>query len=121
MMRSIFLVAALTFACAIPALGQSVCVAPAPPEPINGATATQEEVLAAVREAKAFIAQSDLYQTCLQQEMKEEKARAEADNKPFDDMRARLVLNMTDENQKLKEKVGAEANGAVDAYKRAHP
>jgi hypothetical protein len=119
--KTTILAAALVLALPGPVLAQSVCVAPAAPAPIHGATATQEEVLAAVREAKAFIAQSELYQTCLAQELEDAKTRAAAENKPVDQNLARVMLDMTDQSQKLKEKVGAEANGAVDAYKKAHP
>jgi len=121
MNRLIFLAAAFVLALPAPVGAQSVCVAPTAPAPINGATASQEEVLAAVRDAKAFIAQAELYQTCLAQEVEDARARAAAENRPFDQQIARVFGSMTDQSQKLKEKVGAEANGAVDAYKRAHP
>ena len=121
MTKSIFLVAVVVLAMSGPLLAQSSCVAPTAPEPINGATASQEEVLAAVREAKAFIAQSELYQNCLAQEVEDAKARAAAENRPFEQQIARLAGSMTGQSQKLKEKVGTEANGAVDAYKKAHP
>jgi hypothetical protein len=121
MTKPIFLVAVLMLALPGPVLAQSSCVAPAAPAPINGATASQEEVLAAVREAKAFIAQSELYQSCLAQEVDDARAKATAENRPFDQQIARLAGSMSGQSQKLKEKVGTEANGAVDAYKKAHP
>jgi hypothetical protein len=117
MRESIFLAAALTIVLPAAVQAQSVCVAPTAPDPINGAIASQEEVLAAMRDAKEFIAQSELYQTCLAQEMEDARAHAAAENRPVDLQIARLI----GQSQKLKEKVGAEANSAVDAYKKAHP
>jgi hypothetical protein len=121
MSKSIILAAALLAVSAAPVLAQSTCTAPIAPAAVDGATATIEQVRGAVKDAKDFIAQSDVYQTCIGKELDDAKAKAAADKVPFDKSIATAAMAKADDNQKMKEKVGAEANGAVQAYKKAHP
>lgn len=99
------------------------CYEPIPPAPVDGSTATEKQMKAAHDDTMDFIKSSDDYQTCIGSELQKMKkaAAADKDKKPLDpailaDAQARL-----DKNQKLKEKVGAEFNTAVVAYKAKHP
>jgi uncharacterized protein YgbK (DUF1537 family) len=121
MSKSFVVAACFTLLSCLPAMAQSMCTAPIAPAAVDGTTSTQEQVRAAVQDAKAFIAQSDVYQTCLGKEIEDAKAKAEADKVKFDTSVARVAMAKADSNQKMKEKVGAEANSAVASYKKAHP
>jgi hypothetical protein len=58
------------------ALAQTSCVAPGQPAAIDGATATLDELKAAISIVKQFIASSDAYQACLGKEIDVQKAAA---------------------------------------------
>jgi hypothetical protein len=121
MSKPFFLAAILTAAFAVPAFAQSACMAPIAPAAVDGSTATYDQARAAVQDAKNFIAQSDLYQECISKEMDDAAAKAKADGKkPDADFIAKEEAMVTD-NQKMKVKVGAEANAVFPAYHKAHP
>jgi hypothetical protein len=105
---------------AAPALAQPVCTEPSVPPPVDGTAVDPDQLRAAVAAAKGFIAQSDLYQSCLIGELDAAKTQAGTEGHPVDpgmesEMRLRLATN-----QKTKEKVGTEINTAIDVYKRSH-
>jgi len=64
------LIAALLLG-ATPVLGQSLCLEPAVPMPLDGAAATADQMRAAMAEARNFIAQSGVYQDCLMKEVED--------------------------------------------------
>jgi hypothetical protein len=101
--------------CAVtPAMAQ--CVAPLPPPPIDGAAANEEQLRIAMAQARDFIAQSDVYQSCVSAEM-EATDLTHVNPKALEaSITARILAN-----QALKEKVGTAANSAMQAYKLAHP
>ncbi|HEX3756106.1 MAG TPA: hypothetical protein VHV26_13625 [Rhizomicrobium sp.] len=104
-----------------PALAQSACMTPIPPAQVDGGTATYDQARAAVQDAKNFIAQSDLYQECVGKEIDDATAKAKADGKkPDADFMAKEAALVND-NQKMKVKVGTEANEVFPAYHKAHP
>jgi hypothetical protein len=109
-----FLYLALCLGAATPALAQ--CVSPAPPVPLDGATATEEQLRIAMAQAREFIAQSDLYQGCVSSEV-------EATDLTHISLKAleASIASRIAANQAMKEKVGAAANAAMQAYKLAHP
>ena len=124
MSNKILLAAALglgTSLGAMPALAQSACMAPIAPAAVDGASVTADQLRAAIADAKNFIAQSDVYQECLGKELDAAKQQAVTDKKKFDQSIADAAMAKADANQKMKEKVGAEANNAIAAYKKAHP
>jgi len=106
-------------ACGSPAGAQSACVEPTPPPPpIDGATATIDQMRTATAAAKQYLADSDDFQTCLVNEiaatdLQREAPKAAALQKQLD---AR-----TQANQARKESVGNAINAAIRAYKAAHP
>ena len=106
--------------CATPALAQPICTEPQIPPPVDGAHANPDQLRAAVAAAKGFIAQSDLYQSCLIGELDAAKTQAGAEGHSLDPgMESGTRLRLAT-NQKTKEKVGTEINTAIDVYKKTH-
>ena len=119
----------LTVAGSPAVFAQANCSMPIPPAAPDGRTATQQQIAAAVSDAKNFIAQSDVYQNCLLDYVRTQKeAAAEAlkdkdnkDKKPFDPYIETQIQKQIDSNQAAKVRTGAEINAAVNDFKLAHP
>jgi len=109
---------------AAPAMAQSICgSAPIPPAAVDGSKVTEAQMKDAHDDVVNFIKASDDYQSCLFSDLdrqKREAAKAK-DPKPLDQSIIDGVNAKVAANQKTKEKVGAEYNAAVHAYKDAHP
>jgi hypothetical protein len=120
MLKKIALALVLVSAGALPAFAQGACTAPVAPASIDGGKVTIDQLRAAISDAKAFIAASDTYQNCLIKDVADQKAAATKD-KPFDPAVEKAEDARGLDNQKLKEKVGADINGAIGDYKKAHP
>jgi hypothetical protein len=101
------------------------CSEPIAPAAIDGATATEAQMKAAVADVKTFIKDSDDYQTCLLADLTAQKRAAknqkDKDKQKLDPGVEAAVQAKIDTNQKLKERVGAEYNAAVVAFKAKHP
>lgn len=111
----------LTLAGIAPALAQADCIAPIPPAAPNGRTATQQEMVAAVNDAKNFIAQSDVYQQCLLDYVQTQKKLAAKNKNSFDASIVADVNKKINENQAEKQRTGDAINAAVNLYKTTHP
>ena len=112
--------ALLTALSAAPALALD-CQLPIPPVAPNGRTISQQDLSAAVADAKNYIAQSDVYQQCLLDSVQAQKKQAAEDKKPFDSYIETTAQKKIDDNQKTKIRVGSEINAAVADFKMAHP
>ncbi len=121
MLKTIGLVAALVLASAAPALAQSACSEPIAPAAVDGGRASTPQMGAAHDDVVTFLKQSDDYQSCLIRELNEAKADALKNKKDLDPAIASSTDAKIQSNQALKEKVGAEYNTAVNAYKARHP
>ena len=119
-MRCIFLIAVLLLG-ATPVFAQSLCVEPPMPLPVDGGAMTADQMRAAMADARNFIAQSGLYQECLINEVEAAKTQAAAASQPFDPAIETSARAKVEASQKAQEKAGAAANGAMAAYKNAHP
>ena len=110
---------------AAPALADSsVCGgAPFAPAAVDGSKATESQMKDAHDDVVNFIKASDDYQACMFNDLDQQKAAAAKakDPKPLDQGIIDAVNAKVAQNQKTKEKVGAEYNAAVHAYKAAHP
>jgi hypothetical protein len=117
------LAAAVLLISAAPALAQSGCSSPVAPAAVDGAKATEAQMKGAHDDVVNFIKSSDDYQSCMVNDLARQKKEAAAvkDPKPLDPSIAQGVAAKIDANQRMKEKVGAEYNAAVVAYKGAHP
>ncbi len=87
---------------AVPALAQGNCTEPPAPAAIDGAQASTDQLRNAMSQAHDFMAQSEMYQSCLAQS-----------GDP--DAKARIAAS-----QRAQETVGKAINLAVDSYKRSH-
>ena len=112
--------AILTLAGAMPAFAQSNCVPPIPPAAPDGRTATQQQMVAAVNDAKNFIAQSDVYQQCLLDYVQTQKDQAAKSKKKFDASIAADANKKINQNQAEKQQTGSAINAAVNLYKTTH-
>ncbi len=115
------MLAILTVAGAAPVFAQANCAVPIPPAALDGRTATQQQIAAAVGDAKGFISQSDVYQLCMLDYIKAQKDQAVTDKKPFDPYVETAAQKKIESNQTSKVKVGAEINTAINDFKMAHP
>ena len=117
------LAAAALLISAAPALAASPCDEPYAPAALDGSKATADQMKSAHGDVMTFMKASDDYQSCLLDDLKnQQQAAAKAkDPKPLDPSIEAGVNKKVDANQRMKEKVGAEFNAAVIAYKAAHP
>jgi hypothetical protein len=104
-----------------PALAQSACTRPGPPAPVDGATVTMDQLMAAKKDVSDFIAASDTYQGCLIDDLNAQRATAKANKTKVDKSVVTDVDAKIKGNQADKESVGNGFNSAIKAYKAAHP
>ena len=115
------MLAVLTMLGTAQAFAQANCQAPVAPATPDGHTVTQQQLLAAVTDAKNYISQSDVYQQCLLDYVEAQKKQAVEDKKTFDSYIETTAQKKVDDNQKTKIKVGSEINTAVSDFKMTHP
>ncbi|MEY4878610.1 MAG: hypothetical protein RJB62_78 [Pseudomonadota bacterium] len=100
---------------------QGNCLEPYAPVIPDGATASEEAVLAAQAQVRAFIADSDSYQNCLGVYIRQMDEEATRKREPVDaTLRASMIAQIS-ANQREKELIGAEFNEAVRVFNAAHP
>jgi hypothetical protein len=104
-----------------PVMAQPDCPPPIAPVAPDGRTSTQAQMVAAAGDARNFIAQSDVYQTCLVNYVKAQKDLATKNKTPFDKSIEDEAMKNITENQNDKVKVGTDINGAIAAFKSSHP
>ncbi|HRE61304.1 MAG TPA: hypothetical protein PL096_09355 [Micropepsaceae bacterium] len=116
MRRVLAALALSSFAFCAPALAQSAdeCVEPYAPFIIDGTTATAEQLSENRLDVIAFLGLSDMYQECLVRLMSLEEIK----NNPS---ALRLIEKRIEDNQREKERVGAEFNATVAAWRAQHP
>jgi hypothetical protein len=117
--RKIFFLAIL-MGYASPALAQSICLEPVMPAQVDGSVASADQLRAAMAEARAFIAESSVYQGCLLQEVDAAKTQAAATGQPFEPMVEISARNKIAASEKAQDKVGDAINGSVSTYKLVH-
>ena len=101
-------------------MAQADCQAPIAPVAPDGRTSSEAQMMAAVADAKNFIAQSDVYQKCLVGYVLAQKDLAAKNKTPFDKFIEADAMKKITENQADKVKVGSDINGAVAIYKQSH-
>lgn len=125
-MRVTLLIAAALLA-AVPvshpgfAVAQALCTEPAMPMPVDGTAATADQMRTAMAAARDFIAQSGLYQECLQKEVEAAKTQAVAAGQPLEPSAEASARAKIDASKKAQERVGVTVNNALAAYKNTHP
>lgn len=121
MKTAAILTALATLAFAGSALADEACTRPTAPAPLDGASATMEQVLAAKNEVAAFMTASDTFQSCVISDLEAKRAAAKAAKTKMDKAVIQAANAQIDENQKDKVAAGAAYNAAVRAFKAAHP
>lgn len=124
MLSKFLMASAFVFCMAAPALADaSSCSEPIPPAAVDGGTATVDQMKSAHTDVVNFIKASDDYQECLNADYlaQEQEAKNSKDKKPLDPSIKAALNDKLERNQKIKERVGAEFNTAVSAYKAKHP
>lgn len=97
------------------------CERPTAPPGIDGGAATLQQMLAAKSAVADFMAASDSFQDCVNNDVKAQKAAAAAAKTQMDPAVLKSANEQVGANQADKERVGAAFNAAVKAYKAAHP
>ena len=111
----------LTVAGASPLRAQvSACTAPVTPAFIDPAGATGDQLRGLLAAAQAFIAASNAYQACLNDDLQAQKDQASKESKPLDPAIEAQVRTKLAANQRDKEKVGNEATNFVSEFKSTH-
>jgi hypothetical protein len=118
MSKKIAIIAACLIAAASPAFAQNAtCVEPAAPAVVDGSTAAQPQLVAAIAQVKDFIAKSDIYQTCVAEDLEAKKKAAAAANQPFDAQLQQVALAKVAANQAAKDKAAKDINTQIAAFK----
>jgi DNA-binding transcriptional regulator YdaS (Cro superfamily) len=118
MSKKLAIFAACLVAGATPAFAQNAtCIEPAPPTVVNGATAAQPELVAAIAQVKDFIAKSDIYQACIASDLEAKKKASEASGATFDNQLQQVALAKVAANQTVKDKVARDINVQITAFK----
>jgi hypothetical protein len=118
MSKKIAIIAACLIAAASPAFAQNAtCVEPAAPSVVDGSTAAQPQLVAAIAQVKDFIAKSDIYQTCVAEDLEAKKKAAAAANQPFDAQLQQVALAKVAANQAAKDKAAKDINTQIAAFK----
>jgi hypothetical protein len=124
-MKTRLILAALAcVALSTPALTQetaAACTRPTPPEKLDGATASMDQLKAAKDQTSSFIAASDTFQACVLKDLADRKAAAKAAKAKFPAEQTTAANAQVDANQADKATAGENFNAAVKAYKTAHP
>jgi hypothetical protein len=102
-----------------PAMAQALCTEPAMPMPVDGTAATADQMRTTMAEARDYIAQSGLYQECLQKEADSVKSQVSAAGQPMEPILE--ARNKIDASKKAQERVSLTVDNALAAYKNAHP
>jgi hypothetical protein len=123
MLKTLGLAVALAAVSAAPAFAQNLsnCAEPIAPAALDGGNATTAQMNDAHADVMTFIKASDDFQLCLLHEEKlinEAAVKAKKDPDPAVDASVKSSIM---KNQSLKERIGAEYNAAVVAYKAKHP
>lgn len=101
-----------------PALAQNAtCIEPAPVAAIKGETATAQELRAARDQVAAFMAQSEIYQTCIASDL-DAKRKAAGPAMPFDPQLQQVALAKIAANQAAKDQIAKDFNSQIATYKQ---
>jgi hypothetical protein len=98
----------------------TICAAPAMPAPLDASKASVAQLTAMLAAAQNFMAASNAYQACLANDVQAQKDQAQRDGKPLDPAIEAAMQAKAAATQKDRDKIGAEIDLAVTAFKRAH-
>ena len=102
-----------------PAWAQNAtCIEPAPVKIVDGNTATQVQMREARDQVAAFISQSDIYQTCIANDLEAKRKAASATNAPFDTELEQVARAKIAFNQQAKDQAAQAFNSQIAAYQK---
>jgi len=94
------------------------CRAPRLPPVLNGATATREQVVAAMEEVKRYAAQADAFQQCVSDFVAARKARTASGEKPLSPSEVIIENHRILVSQRSKETAAAQVRVAINSFNR---
>jgi len=110
---------AATLLAATPAMAQNAtCVEPAPVKIVNGSAASPQQMRAARDEVASFISQSDIYQTCIAEDLDAKRKAATASSTPFDTQLEQVARAKIAFNQQAKDQAARDFNAQITAYQK---
>jgi hypothetical protein len=118
-MKKLGLITACLLVGATPALAQTVCTEPAPPTAV-GENATGQQLAAFRVQVIDFRDKSDVYQTCIANDL-EAKTKAATAAAPLDPGVRQVALAKVAASQAAKEKWVADLNTQILAYQKRNP
>lgn len=124
MIRGMWLSAAALVMLAVPAIAaapDAACMAPEMPKMPDGKTAPAKDIIAAANSVKKYVADSDAYQTCLNEVEDKMEAEAKAAKAAMDPKIKADLDAKHEQNQTNKERLGAMYSATAAAYRQAHP
>jgi hypothetical protein len=94
------------------------CRAPRLPAVLNGATATREQVVAAMEEVKRYAAAADAFQRCVSDFVAARKASIASGQKPLSPSEAIIENHRILVSQRSKETAAAQVRVAINTFNR---
>jgi hypothetical protein len=94
------------------------CRAPRLPPVLNGATATREQVVAAMEEVKRYAVQADAFQQCVSDFVTARKARTASGEKSLSPSEVIIENHRILVSQRSKETAAAQVRVAINAFNR---
>ena len=100
----------------VASFGNDNCVAPAMPVPLNGYTASREQIVAGMEAAKSYAAKADAYQQCISNYVAIRKAAAGKDKKPIEAALITIENHRIIASQADKKKAEGQIEVAINAF-----
>jgi hypothetical protein len=85
---------------------------------VDGYTVTHDQLVAAINQAKDYMAKSDVYQQCIVDDLEAKKQAAAKAGTPFDEQLQQVALAKAAANQQSKDKLAADLNAQSSIYKQ---
>jgi len=94
------------------------CQAPRLPPVLNGATATREQVVAAMEEVKRYAVAADAFQRCVSDFVADRKVRSASGQKPLSPSEVIIENHRILVSQRSKETAAAQVRVAINSFNR---
>jgi len=94
------------------------CRAPRLPPVLNGATATREQVVAAMEEVKRYAVAADAFQRCVSDFVADRKVRSASGQKPLSPSEVIIENHRILVSQRSKETAAAQVRVAINSFNR---
>jgi hypothetical protein len=95
---------------------QDSCSAPPMPAPVDGRTASREQILAAMGAMKRYAAASDLFQRCVSDFLLAHEAQTDTDGKPVDEVLVILENQRIAASERSRRRNAEQVTFAIDSF-----